>query len=295
MLSVLLATSLAVAVPLDDDEVVDPASPHVDVSLVLDTQAVARGSHAWLGVSFDIDEHWHLYWPGLNDSGLPIALEPTLPEGFELGLWRWPAPVRHVSPGDILDHVYEGRVTLCAPLRVADDVALGTHEIRVEHDWLVCREACMFGGGKATLDVEVVEAGVEPAVNEEAKAWFQASVARWPGVARDPHPPARAPAGTRDATERIAFDMLMVKRSGQYTQQFLVDEATRLVFHPYEDCTPPQDLLQHGAVDGERLELTFDTAEPVIHGVLEIHRPDEAPEFWPIDLRDDLIERRDDR
>lgn len=290
MLAALVVSSLAVAAPLDDGPV-DPDSPHVEVTLVLDTVAVAQGSTAWLGVSFDIDEHWHLYWPGLNDSGLPISLDPTLPEGFTLGEWRWPAPVRHVSPGDILDHVYEGRVTLCAPLSVDEGVALGAHEIRIAHDWLVCREACMFGSGEATLEVDVVAKGSEPAVNGETAEWFAASVARWPAGKPRIAGPGGVAVGFSEADVRhdpeAFFDgaLAQAMRDDRYLVQ--VDGATRLAFYPYEDCSPPQKLLQLGVVDGDRLELTFDTSEPSVRGVLEINRPDEGPVFHEIEMRAD--------
>src|SRR5262245_51700008 len=80
--------------------------------LVSEFDALVPGKTAWLGVSFDLDPEWHLYWCGQSDSGAPIHVEFTLPAGYKGGDLVWPAPKRHLSPGDLLDHVYEKRVTL---------------------------------------------------------------------------------------------------------------------------------------------------------------------------------------
>ncbi len=286
MLATALLALTACVAPVDDDKSVDPDSPHVVVSAALDRTAIAPGETAWLGVSFDIDEHWHLYWPGLNDSGMSIALDATLPDGLTLGEWRWPAPTRHVSPGDLLDHVYEGRVTLVAPLHVDEGLAVGTHTVSVKHDWLVCREACMFGGGTASLEVTVAAVGDGATRAPSAAAdWFAASRARWPkpwGAAehRDVVTPLYD-APIKPETREHGGTLVWVGK----TLTIEMPNATQLVFHAHESSANIEGLLHHGTTEGPVLELTFEDEGARAVGVLEVHRDQGSAAFYEIDTR----------
>src|SRR5262245_15955955 len=79
---------------------------HAKVSLVSEKRTVTRGSNFLLAVRFDLEPGWHIYWKGQNDTGYPPSVTLDLPEGFRTGEILWPVPKRLVSPGNILDHVY---------------------------------------------------------------------------------------------------------------------------------------------------------------------------------------------
>lgn len=129
--------------------------PHARATLVADVLTYKPGRPFTLGVTFDIDENWHLYWQGANDSGFPPAVEVRLPEGWTMGDWQWPAPVRHeTTPGQILDFIYEHRVTLFAEVTPAKS-ASGPVDLEASAEWLVCQEACI--PGDALLSIQIPE------------------------------------------------------------------------------------------------------------------------------------------
>jgi thiol:disulfide interchange protein DsbD len=126
------------------------------VELLTAEKAAVPGRILTLGWRFRIDEGWHLYWHGVSDTGVPPSVALTLPAGWEAGPLRWPAPSRHVSPGDILDHVYVGEVVLLQTVQVAADAPLGGRaEIRARLDWLACSENCAPGSAELVLSLPV--------------------------------------------------------------------------------------------------------------------------------------------
>jgi thiol:disulfide interchange protein DsbD len=222
-----------------------------------------------LGVALDIEEGWHLYWDGQNDSGLPLSVKPLLPEGYVAGELQWPAPSRRVvSPGDILDHVYEGRVTLILPVRVPVDARPGTtEEVACRLSWIACREVCVSGEAavRLSLPVGVSEPGAVP--RDDAGRFREAR-------ARIPRPPSEGD-GIRFLWE---WPRLTV----------MADGARSLAFFPREDCARPVALIEEGSASSGRLQLRFrdpDGEDRRIAGVLEVVRGSgRAPGFYIVDL-----------
>lgn len=133
------------------------------VRLIAEGPEASPGQTVLLGLHFDLADHWHIYWDGRNDTGFPPAVEWDLPEGVRVGPMLWPTPSRYVSPGNILDHVYEGRPTILVPLTIGPDVAVGTKlTISGQVEWLVCHEVCLPGFGSVSVDLEVVPASNGP-------------------------------------------------------------------------------------------------------------------------------------
>ena len=91
---------------------VDKAAPKVVARLACTTVALRPGAENTLAVVLDVPEGWHVYAPALNDTGLPVTIEPQLPEGWSAQPVSWPVPERLPEAGEMLDHVYTGRVVL---------------------------------------------------------------------------------------------------------------------------------------------------------------------------------------
>src|SRR3954471_8284361 len=119
------------------------AADRVRLSLVSERTALVPGETNWLGVQFDIQDGWHLYWNGQNDAGSPPEVTIELPAGYTKGDLLWPAPKRHISDGPILDHIYEKRVVLLLPVKAPADATPGTPvTLKVSATWIVCKSAC---------------------------------------------------------------------------------------------------------------------------------------------------------
>ena len=124
------------------------------VSVSPDYAAAVPGESLTLVWRFALAENWHLYWTGLNDSGFAPTIDLEMPEGWIAGGLHWPAPVRYLSEGDILDHVYHGELVLLQKVGVpAGAPTSGSVTLMAKVEWLACKTSCV--PGKATVSVKV--------------------------------------------------------------------------------------------------------------------------------------------
>src|SRR5690606_38956069 len=93
----------------------------VEVEIVADRAAVVPGEPMRIGLRIRHDPQWHTYWRNPGDSGLPTRLDWRLPEGFEAGPIRWPAPQRLFIP-PLANYGYEGEIVLPVALQVPASV-----------------------------------------------------------------------------------------------------------------------------------------------------------------------------
>lgn len=211
--------------------------------LIAETTAAQPGQTLNLAVTFDISPGWHLYWKGQNDSGMPIEVELTLPEGFKAGEMRWPAPERYVLPGDLVDYVYHHRVTLIVPVSVPKD-ARGTLEAKAHVSFLVCEAACIPGRADVTLSVPIAAEGADaPAPSPYAKRFVDAR-RLWPRPLAEVGTAITRSWGTSH-TQRM------------YELTFSAPGADRLAFMPEEGAAVLDDAITDGQKDGDALTLRF--------------------------------------
>lgn len=135
---------------------IDTAATHARAKLISESAGLVPGATMTLGITFEIDPGWHLYWNGYNDAGLPPKAKWTVPAGYNVGEIQWPAPKREVSGGEILNHIYEKEVTLLVPITVPTGAELGEKvEIAADLKWLVCEEACIAEEGRVSITLGV--------------------------------------------------------------------------------------------------------------------------------------------
>ena len=126
-------------------------APHLKVSLVADKATVpadAAGTH--VGLLFDLQPGWHIYWTNAGDSGEPPAVTWTLPQGVTVGALEFPAPKR-LPLGPLMDFGYETQVLFPAALQVSGEAAKGAVPVGADVSWLVCRLACVPGKAHLSL------------------------------------------------------------------------------------------------------------------------------------------------
>lgn len=246
-----------------------PASPgenHTQVSLVADVQEVVPGSEFRVAVVFDIQDGWHTYWHGLNDTGMPTTIDLTLPEGFGRDATRWPVPQRCIlGRNDMLDHVYEKRAVHVIPVRAPAEFGEGGEvTITADVEWLVCKEACLPGWKSLTITLPVAMGGP----SASPKPSQSAPLFRW-AEARTPRP-------FEEAEGRIR-----IERSGGVVT-VKVDGAERLEFYPGPGSVELADRFNDAVADGDTLRLRLRSNDGTLRGVLRIDdaepRPDPEPE-----------------
>ena len=95
-----------------------------------------------LGVLFDLDPGWHLYWRDPGESGLATSLSWSVP-GASVEPVAWPAPAAfRESEGLFTTYGYQGRVLL-ATRAVFGAGAPRERIARVRADLLVCEVECI--------------------------------------------------------------------------------------------------------------------------------------------------------
>lgn len=272
----LLGWSLEVsaATSTTDGPVAPPVTEDaVTVRLMPDITHWIAGRQHLVGVHFEMEPGWHLYWRGQNDSGLPIQVtqvsDPDASEADALvtGPVRWPPPERLVHPGDLVDHVYHDAVTLLLPVTVPASAQAGSPlTLRVEADWLVCEEACLPGSAEVSLTMTVAAPGTVPERSDDADT-LGSVLARIP---------------TR-LSEDVVIEWPDDERS---TLQISSPLATRMAFYPAEDGLALVDVAQTCAALGPRLILHPDpdppyrpeqAGPPALRGILEVWFRDDQP------------------
>lgn len=243
-------------------------SPFDSTSKPEDGNEVVRVAARWLpqipgraeaGVAFTftIDPGWHLYWKNNGDTGMPIMLDLSLPEGMTAGETLWPAPTRHEHAGSLLDYVYENEANLIVP--VSGRWAVGD-EIGADIEFLVCQEACVPGQTSATVKIPD---RVESDWRSRALAFTE----------RVPQPAGDAACWHWEGTTLVI----------QATKD---DEPDTMIFYPEAgDNIRPVNALRDGQAKGDTLRFAYRDAvrkADTVRGVLEIRNRAGVSAFYQV-------------
>ena len=126
---------------------------HAKVSLIAENNSLQPGQSAWVGVLFDLEKGWHIYWVNPGDSGERPKIQWQLPAGFQAKEIRWPTPVR-LGAGTVIDYGYEGRVLLPVPMQVPADYKSGKPVmLSADIRYLICRDVCIPAKAQASLAI----------------------------------------------------------------------------------------------------------------------------------------------
>lgn len=152
----------------------------VTASVVADTKAVEAGEPFTVGVRFEIQKDWYIYWRFVGDIGQATSVEWTLPEGFKAGELQWPLPVSHAAAGDFLNYIYEGETFLFAEITPPGQLPAGPVEIKAKVVWQVCNpEQCVPGNAALSLSLPV---GTIAANQAELFAKYRAQIPKKGGA-----------------------------------------------------------------------------------------------------------------
>jgi DsbC/DsbD-like thiol-disulfide interchange protein len=214
----------------------------VAARLIAERGAFIPGDTTFIAIAFQLQKGWHLFWDGRNDTGAPISVRTTPPEGFRAGAILWPAPRRLVSPGRVLDHVYEGEAFLLLPVVAPKDAAAGGRAtVTFELEWVACREACVVGDATVSLTLPIAEAAEalsRPEGSPDAARAFQRARARLPKA---------LPANGAVARWRWSGETLTIESS----------RAKEMAFYPGAACGELVDPIADGVSASGQLALRF--------------------------------------
>ena len=129
--------------------------PHGTVELIAEHQWIAAGATVNLGLHFQLEKGWHIYWINPGDSGEPPRVKWQLPVGLTPGATEWPVP-RRLGNASIVDFGYEDDVTLIIPMRAdAHLPELQSAPLAAQISVLICREMCIPGKAQVSLTLPI--------------------------------------------------------------------------------------------------------------------------------------------
>lgn len=224
------------------------------------------GETTILGLNLSIDEGWHTYWPGINDTGYGVSIEFEPVEGLTFHEPVFPTPKRYIAAGNILDHIYEGEVLILIPVSVDDAVSAGQAiNLSVSIDYLICKEVCI--PESITTSLQIQSQSASPSVSSEPKSLTHLEGAYYifgPIRLEVTQPYESGPSGFKLHTLPMAHDNRMNAtyfphldwQTDEVTLK--INGASHYIFFPDANCTQPADLIAQGESESDSITISFD-------------------------------------
>jgi thiol:disulfide interchange protein DsbD len=212
--------------------------PHGTLELIAENPWIAAGHALNLGLHFELEKGWHIYWINPGDSGEAPRVKWRLPTGLAVGAIEWPAP-RRLGSSSIVDYGYEDAVTLIVPLRAATNVVTQkSAQLAADVTVLVCREMCIPGKTQLLLTLPI--RSQPPSTDTRTEDLFAAARKSLPRV---------APRGWRFGLAEVNGSFVLTVNLGR--------QITGAVFYPLVesqiDNAVPQEFVSEPG--GFRLTL----------------------------------------
>jgi DsbC/DsbD-like thiol-disulfide interchange protein len=134
--------------------------PHVTVSLVAEKTSLRPAKPTWLGVRFQLEKGWHVYWVNPGDSGEPPKVEWKLPAGYQAEALQFPLP-RRLPLQTLMNFGYEEDVLYPVIVSVPAN-AKGAAHVVANVRWMVCKDTCIPGKGTISLNLPVTTESPKP-------------------------------------------------------------------------------------------------------------------------------------
>lgn len=130
---------------------------HAVVELVADRSAITPGERFQLGLRFELEPHWHVYWKNPGASGFPPEIDWDLPEGFKIEEMQFPAPERY-ELGGLVSYAHEGNPLFIVEVRAPEDLVLKEAiTLRAKAYWLICKDVCIADEANLSLELALAE------------------------------------------------------------------------------------------------------------------------------------------
>ncbi|HEX9166608.1 MAG TPA: protein-disulfide reductase DsbD domain-containing protein [Gemmatimonadales bacterium] len=269
--SLFLVAALAAAPGAGAQETV--ANPHVVISLVPEHHAATPGQPLRLALRFQPEPGWHIYWRNPGQAGIATSVAWTVPPGFRTDSLAWPVPELYDIAG-ILTHVMHGETVLRTTVLVPLVVAASPARIGAEVRYGVCKEVCLPGVARLSLQLGWATPGSRESsvVSREWTAVQQTSEARQPR------------AGGPAVAVRLA-DTVLVLTVRAKPGQALPDTLTFYASDRDVATAAVRAVVRRGATTAT-LRVPLRATPSRVRGVLVGGSPGAArPVGWAVDLR----------
>lgn len=143
----------------------------VKTEFISEYNSIKPGMKFKIGITISSEKHWHTYWVNPGDAGLPTTIDFQLPKGVKIGEAIWETPEK-ISFAGMANYGYEGSNILTFPVEISDDFSETLLKISAEVKWLVCKEECIPGSRKISIEIPV---SLQPEKNDINTSAFEKS------------------------------------------------------------------------------------------------------------------------
>jgi len=236
------------------------ADTHGRLQLISEQRSIEPGREFWIGLRFNLEKGWHIYWTNPGDSGEPPKVSWELPAGFRAGDLQWPAPQRLDHP-PLTDFGYEGEVLLLA--RITPPTRLGggggNAVLAADVKWLVCRDICIPAHRRVTLSLPVkpITQGA-PKADPNWRVLFKRTRARLPRPALP---------NWKSTAVALGKDFVLSIESGASQKGALQPQAT---FFPFEPLQIENAAPQHASATPRGIRLTLEKSDQLLKPIANL-------------------------
>lgn len=121
------------------------------ISLITESDDITKPFY--IGLYFEMEPDWYIYWENPGDAGIPVDVQWELPDGYSISELIYPTPERFDTQG-LISFGFKDEALLFAKVTPPSSQT-GNHEqiISADVSWMVCKESCILEEGTAELDL----------------------------------------------------------------------------------------------------------------------------------------------
>ena len=94
-----------------------------------------------IGLEFNLEPGWKIYWRQPGDSGLPPKLDFSLSKNLSSFEMQWPYPIKELEAANILTNVYKDNIIIPIKISVIDKSK--TLYLDASLSFQVCKDICI--------------------------------------------------------------------------------------------------------------------------------------------------------
>ena len=146
------------------------------ISLLTETNNISEPFY--VGIYFDMEQDWYIYWKNPGDAGIPVEVSWEVPDGFSISELIYPTPERFDTQG-MISYGYKNEALILAkvtPEQQGHGIPAPVISARVS--WMVCKESCILEEG--TTGINIKESNPQPETFERFRQKLPKSVDQSP-------------------------------------------------------------------------------------------------------------------
>ncbi len=125
------------------------------ISLLTETNDVSEPFY--IGIYFEMQPEWYIYWKNPGDAGIPVGVEWNLPDGYRVSELIYPTPGRFDTQG-LISFGYKDEALLFVKVTPPVNNNINSEPvISADVSWMVCKESCFLEDGTAEINLASCE------------------------------------------------------------------------------------------------------------------------------------------